>query len=245
MEGGRNLYNHKELTCRQDKTGVLIMKKTFLFLTAFLLLAMSTKAQDNNFEDYFYPFGFRTFLSLDSGGKTTTMSQFSFTSQYYDNYLIEEVYVGMGIMSAKNTYRYRVEGNTVVSDVQLRQNAITGSTKYQDKIVLFAFPTKDKPYTWSETDGGDKYQCTSEYVYINASIFHKSLFMKAVKMTRDNSYVYKNKKHRVIETSYWVSNYGRIITYVDWDGTKNATKQDILDYVQEISEEEYNSHTNK
>ncbi|MBQ6742882.1 MAG: hypothetical protein IJR04_09915 [Bacteroidales bacterium] len=220
------------------------MKQTFLFLTA-LLLAMSTKAQDYNFEDYFYPFGFRTFLSIDSGGKTTTMSQFSFTSQYFDNYLIEEVYVGMGMMSAKTTYRYRVEGNTVVSDVQLRQNAITGSTKYQDKIVLFAFPSKDKPYTWSETDSGDKYQCTSEYVYINASIYHKSLFVKAVKMTRDNSYVYKNKKHRVIETSYWVSNYGRIITYVDWDGTKNAIKLDVLDYVQEIPEEEYNSHTNK
>ena len=220
------------------------MKQTFLFLTA-LLLAMSTKAQDYNFEDYFYPFGFRTFLSSDSGGKTTSMSQFSFTSQYFDNYLVEEVYVGMGMMSSKNTYRYRVEGNTVVSDVQLRQNAITGSTKFQDKIVLFAFPTKDKPYTWSETDRGDKYQCTSDYVYINASINHSMLFLKAIKITRDNSYIVRNKKHRIIETSYWVSNYGRIITYVDWDGTKNATKQDILDYVQEISVEEYNSHTNK
>ena len=209
-------------------------------MTAFLLLAMSTKAQDYNFDNYFYPFGFRTFLSLDSEGKTTSMSQFSFTSQYYDNYLIEEVYVGMGMMSAKNTYRYRVEGNSVVSDVQLRQNMMTGSTQYQDKLVLFAFPTKDKPYTWSETDRGDKYQCTSEYVHINASINHKSLFMKAIKITRDNSYIVGKEKHRILETSYWVRNYGRIITYVDWDGMKNASGLDILDYVQEISEEEYN-----
>lgn len=217
------------------------MKKIIL-LTVSLFLAMSTKAQDFNFEDYFYPFGFRTYLLLDSGGKTTSMSQFRFTSQYYDNYLIEEIYVGMGMMSAKNTYRYRVEGNTVISDVQLRQNAITGSTKYQDKIVLFAFPTKDKPYTWSETDSGNKYQCSSEYVYINASIAHNSLFVKAIKITRENSYTFENKRHRIIETSYWVRNYGRIITYIDWDGTKNTSSMDILDYIQEISEEEYNKN---
>lgn len=210
-------------------------------MTTFLLLAMSSNAQDYNFEDYFYPFGFRTFLSIDCGGKTTTMRQFSFSSQYYDNYLVEEVYVGMGMMSAKSTYRYRVEGNTVISDVQLRQNAITGSTKYQDRIVLFAFPNNDKPYTWSETDSGDEYQCAAEYVFVNASINQKTLSMKAIKMTRDNNYVIGNKKHRVIETSYWVSNYGRIITFVDWDGTKNiSSKLDVLDYVQEISVEEYN-----
>ena len=222
------------------------MKKLFIFLTAFLLLSMSTKAQDYNFEDYVYPFGFRTFLSLDSDGKAISMSQFSFSSQYYDNFLIEEVYVGRGMMSAKNTYRYRIEGNTVISDVQLRQNAMTGSTKYQDKIVLFAFPNKDKPYTWSETDRGDKYQCTSEYVYINASINYTSLFMKAVRITRVNSYVVGKEKHRIIETSYWVSDYGRIITFVDWDGIKQASsKLDVLDCVQEISEEEYNTHVKK
>lgn len=215
-------------------------------MTAFILLAMSTKAQDYNFEDYFYPLGFRTFLSLDSGGKTTSMSQFSFTSQYYDNYLVEEVYVGMGMMSAKNNYRYRVEGNTVISDVQLRQNRLTGSTRYQDRLILFAFPEKDNSFKWTETDRGDQYHCSSEYVYINASIEHKMLFMKAIKITRNNSYVIGNEKHKFIETSYWVSDYGRIITFVDWDGTKRtSSKLDFLDYVQEISIEEYESHIKK
>jgi hypothetical protein len=149
-------------------------------------------------------------------------------------------------MSAKTIYRYHTEDNAVISDVQLRQDRLTGSTRYQDRLILFAFPEKDKPFKWSETDRGDKYQCTSEYVYINASIFHKSLFMKAIKITRDNSYIFENKKHRIIETSYWVSNYGRIITFLDWDGTKNASsKLDALDYVQEISEEEYNTQINK
>lgn len=65
--------------------------------------------------------------------------------------------------------------------------------------------------------------------------------MKAIKITRDKSYIIGNGKYRIIETSYWVNNYGRIITYVDWDGTKEvSSKLDILDYVQEISEEEYN-----
>ena len=65
--------------------------------------------------------------------------------------------------------------------------------------------------------------------------------MKAIIITRDNSYIVGNEKYRIIETSYWVSDYGRIITYVDWDGTKKASsKLDVLDYVQEISEEEYN-----
>lgn len=65
--------------------------------------------------------------------------------------------------------------------------------------------------------------------------------MKAIRITRDNSYIIGNEEHRIIETSYWVSDYGRIITYVDWDGTKKASsKLDVLDYVQEISEEKYN-----
>jgi hypothetical protein len=99
---------------------------------------------------------------------------------------------------------------------------------------------------WTETDRGDKYQCSSEYVYINASINHNSLFLKSIKITRENSYKVGNKMHRIIETSYWVSNCGRIITYVDLDGTKRASsKLDVLDYVQEISEEEYNTHINK
>ena len=202
---------------------------------------MSVQAQKYNFEDYLYPFGFRTYASPDSNGKLLSVTQYSFESHAFDNYLVAETYIGYGVMSAKNTYRYHIEGNAVISDVQLRQNGLTGSTQYQDGLILFAFPEKDKSFKWTETDRGDKYQCTSEYVYINASINHESLFLKSIKITRDNSYIVENKKHRYIETSYWVSNYGRIITYVDWDGTKKASsKLDVLDYIQEISEEEYN-----
>jgi len=217
------------------------MKKSFLLLAAIMLLAMSTNAQEYNFKDYVYPFGCRTFASPDSQGNLSSVTQYSFESQAYDNCLVEEVYVGYGMMSSKTTYRYYTEGNTVVSDVQLRQNRLTGSTRYQDKLILFAFPEKDKPFKWSETDRGDKYQCTSEYVYINASINQRTLFIKAIKITRNNSYAVGKEKHSIIETSYWVSDYGRIITYVDWDGTKRASsKLDVLDFIQEISEEEYN-----
>ena len=217
------------------------MKKSFFLLGAIMLLVMSVQAQEYNFEDYIYPFGCRTYVSPDSKGNLSSVTQYSFESQAYDNYLVEEVYIGHGIMSAKSTYRYRTVENAVVSDVQLRQNKLTGSTKYQDRLILFAFPVNNKPFKWSETDRGDKFQCTSEYVYINASITHNSLFLKAIKITRDNSYIVKNEKHRYIETSYWVSNYGRLITFVDWDGTKKASsKLDVLDYIQEISEEEYN-----
>ena len=217
------------------------MKKSFLLLGAIMLLVLSAQAQNYNFEDYVYPFGYRTFASPDSKGNVSSVTQYSFESQVYDNCLVEEVYIGHGIMSAKTTYRYHTEENAVISDVQLRQNRLTGSTKYQDRLILFAFPEKDKPFNWTETDRGDKYQCTSEYVYINASIYHKSLFLKSIKIIRENSYIVGNKKHRIKETSYWVSNYGRIITYVDWDGTqKVSSKLDVLDYIQEISEEEYN-----
>ena len=217
------------------------MKKSFFLLGAIMLLVMSTQAQKYNFGDYIYPFGFRTYTTPDSNGKLLSVTQYSFESQTYDNYLVEEVYVGIGMMSGKSTYRYRTVENAVISDVQLRQNRLTGSTKYQDKLILFAFPEKDKPFKWTETDRGDKYQCTSEYVYINASINHNSLFLKSIKITRENSYKVGNKMHRIIETSYWVSNCGRLITFVDWDGTKRASSAlDVLDYIQEISEEEYN-----
>ncbi len=222
------------------------MKKTLFLLTAILLFQMSTKAQDYNFEDYVYPYGFRTYVSPDADGNLSSVTQYGFESQAYDNYLVEEVYIGYGMMSAKATYRYQIEGNAVISDIQLRQNRMTGSTRYQDRLILFAFPEKDKPFKWTETDRGDKYQCTSEYVYINASINYTSLFVKAIKITRDNSYIVGNEKHRIIETSYWVSGYGRIITFVDWDGTKRtSSKLDVLDYVQKISKEEYDSHINK
>ena len=222
------------------------MKKTCLLLGAIMLLVMSTKAQRCNFDDYIYPFGFRTYVSPDNNGKLLSVTQYSFESLTFDNYLVEEVYIGHGMMSAKSTYRYHTEENAVISDVQLRQNRLTGSTRYQDRLVLFAFPEKDNSFKWTETDRGDKYQCTSEYVYINASIDHNSLFLKAIKITRDNSYIVENEKHRYIETSYWVSNYGRLITFVDWDGTKKVSSQlDVLDYIQEISEEEYNTQIKK
>lgn len=124
------------------------MKKSFLLLGAMMLLVMSTKAQKYNFEDYIYPFGCRTYASPDSKGNLSSVTQYSFESQAFDNYLIEEVYIGLGMMSAKTTYRYRTEENAVISDVQLRQNRLTGSTRYQDKLILFAFPEKDKPFKW-------------------------------------------------------------------------------------------------
>ena len=213
------------------------MKNLFLLLGAIMLIVMPTQAQNYNFEDYVYPFGCRTYASPDSKGNLLSVTQYSFESHF----LIMETYIGYGVLSAKATYRYYIEDNAVISDVQLRQDMITGSKHYQDRLILFAFPEKDKPFKWTETDRGDKYQCTSEYVYINASINHNSLFLKSIKITRDNSYIVENEKHRVIETSYWVSNYGRLITFVDWDGTKKASsKLDVLDYIQEISEEEYN-----
>ena len=222
------------------------MKKSFFLLWAIMLLVMSVQAQKYNFEDYIYPFGCRTYDSPDSKGNLLSVTQYSFESQAFDNYLVEEVYIGLGIMSAKSTYRYHTEENAVISDVQLRQNRLTGSTKYQDRLILFAFPVNNKPFKWSETDRGDKYQCTSEYVYINASIYHNSLFLKSIKITRDNSYVVGKKMHRIKETSYWVSDYGRIITYLDWDGTKRvSSKLDVLDYIQEISEVEYNKQIKK
>lgn len=222
------------------------MKKSFLLLGAIMLFVMSTKAQKYNFEDYIYPFGCRTYVSPDSKGNLLSVTQYSFESQAYGNYLVEEVYTGHGMMSNKTTYRYRIEGNTVISDVQLRQNGLTGTTRYQDRLNLFAFPVNNKPFKWSETDRGDKYQCTSEHVYINASVDHNSLFLKSIKITRDNSYIVGKKMHRVIETSYWVSDYGRIITYLDWDGTKKvSSKLDVLDYIQEISEVEYNKQIKK
>lgn len=206
---------------------------------------MSAQAQRYNFEDYVYPFGFRTYVLPDSKN-LSSVTQYSFESHAYDNYLVEEVFTGHGITTAKTTYRYHTEKNVVISDVQLRQNRLTGSTKYQDRLILFAFPEKDKPFKWTETDRGSKYQCTSEYVYINASIYRQSLFLKSIKITRDMSYIVEKKKHRIIETSYWVSNYGRIITFLDWDGTKKASsKLDVLDYIQEISEEEYNKQIKK
>lgn len=215
----------------------------FTFMLSFMMVGW---AANYDFDEYIYPFGFRTYASPDSKGNLSSVTQYSFESQAYDNYLVEEVYIGMGIMSAKTIYRYHTEDNKVISDVQLRQNRLTGTTHYQDKLTLFAFPKDDKPFKWMEIDRGDKYLCTSEYVYINVSLYHNSSFIKAIKITRDNSYVVGKEKHRVIEKSYWASGYGRLITLINWDGAERiSSKLDVLDYYQEMSTEEYKMYLKK
>ena len=204
------------------------MKKLFWVCMLMCVFGLTiTNALEYNFDDYVYPFGYRTFISQNSEGKTTSISQFSFASEYFDNYLIEEVYIGMGMMSAKTAYRYHIEDNTVISDVQLRQNAMTGSTKYQDKIVLFAFPNNDKPYTWSETDTGDKISGKSEYVYILLRNERK----KAIKITKITTYTTDNVTHKYEEKSFWMEGFGRIITYGSWDGSDEiiVSKIDLFD----------------
>lgn len=188
------------------------MKKIMLLAVA-LVFAYVCKAQEYHFGDYVYPFGCRMYFSQDSDGKTTSISQFSFTSQYFDNYLVEEVYVGLGMMSAKTIYRYHTEGNAIISDVQIRQNALTGTTQYQDKITLFAFPNNDKPYTWSETDRGDKISGKSEYVYVK----FRNERTKAIKITEMITFT-TDKVHKHQRKSYWVEGFGRIVTYESIDG---------------------------
>ena len=192
------------------------MKKLLSILILMMSLSATCKAEEYNFDDYIYPFGSRTFKTLDANGKAISMSEYSFVSEQYDNYLVEEVYIGMGMQSATNYYRYRVVNNTVISDLQIKQNRLTGSTKYQDKRTLFAFPGKDKPYTWSETEQGEKIDGKSEYVYI--------MFMgsktKAIKITENISFVINNVKHKHQRKSYWIEGYGRVVTYYTMDDGK-------------------------
>lgn len=194
-----------------------------LIVLLFVVIVLPTNAQEYNFGDYMYPFGCRTFLSLDSEGKTTAISQFSFTSQYFDNYLVEETYIGIGMLSARNIYQYNIEGNAVISNVQLRQNALIGSTQYQDKITLFAFPAKDKPYVWSETDRGDNISCKSEYVFV----MFRNERTKAIKITKTATYTINKVTHKHKETSYWVEGFGRIVTYDSIDGGKKRISSRI------------------
>lgn len=185
------------------------MKKLLSILLVMMSFSATCNAEEYNFVDYIYPFGNRTFSTLDANGKTISMSQYSFVSEQYDNYLVEEVYIGVGMQSATNYYRYRIVDNAVVSDLQIMRNRLTGSTQYQDKRTLFAFPYQDKPYTWSEKEKDQKIEGKSEYVYV--------MFMgsktKAVKITENITYVVNNAKHKHQRKSYWIEGYGRVVTY--------------------------------
>ena len=185
------------------------MKKLLSILIVMMSLSAICNAEEYNFEDYIYPFGSRTFSTLDANGKTTSLSQYSFVSEYYDNYLVEEVYIGMGMQSATNYYRYRVENNAVISDLQIKRNRLTGSTKYQDKRTLFAFPRKDKTYTWSETEQDQKIEGKSEYV----NILFQGVKTEAIKITENITFIVDNVKHKHQRKSYWIEGYGRVVTY--------------------------------
>ncbi len=212
-------YKHKSQlkpTGRWDITAAKFMKKLLSILIVMMSLSAICNAEEYNFEDYIYPFGSRTFSTLDANGKTISVSQYSFVSEYYDNYLVEEVYIGMGMQSATNYYRYRIVDNTVISDLQIKRNRLSGSTKYQDKRTLFAFPNKDKPYTWSETEQGEKIEGKSEYVYV----LFQGVKTKAIKITENISFIVNNVKHKHLRKSYWIEGYGRVVTYYRIDGGK-------------------------
>ena len=211
------------------------MKKLFSVIVTIMLFVITCVASEYDFESYIYPFGFRNFYSYDSSGKATSMSQFSFESQSYDNFIVEEVYIGMGVKSATNLYRYHIEDNAVVSDVQVRDNALTGATQYQDKIIIFAFPSEDKPYTWTETRQGEKVCCKSEYVYVG----FRNNRTKAIKITENISYVSDKVKHQHQRVSYWIKNYGRVITYYKMDNGERfvSSKMSEDKYVNTFSED--------
>ena len=200
------------------------MKKLLLILIGLMSLLATCKGGEYNFEDYIYPFGSRTFKTLDANGKAISMSEYSFVSEQYDNYLVEEVYIGMGMQSATNYYRYRVVNNTVISDLQIMRNRLTGSTKYQDKRTLFAFPYKDKPYTWSETEKDQKIDGKSEYVFV----MFLGAKVKAVKITENITYIVNNVKHKHRRKGYWIEGYGRVVTYY--------TMEDGKERIQSIAE---------
>ena len=220
-------YKHKSYlkpTGRWDITATKFMKKLLSILIVMMSLSAICNAEEYNFEDYIYPFGNRTFNTLDANGKTISMSEYSFQSEYYDNYIVEEVYIGMGMQSATNYYRYRIVDNAVVSNLQIMRNKLTGSTKYQDKRTLFAFPYKDKPYTWSETDRDQKIEGKSEYVFV---MFFGAK-VKAVKITENITYIVNNVKHKHRRKSYWIEGYGRVVTYY--------TMEDGKERIQSIAE---------
>lgn len=211
------------------------MKKLLSVIVTIILFAITCVASEYDFDNYIYPFGFRNFYSYDSSGKATSMSQFSFNSQSYDNFIVEEVYIGMGMKSATNLYRYRIEGNAVVSDLQVRNNALTGATQYQDKITIFAFPSEDKPYTWNETQQGEKVSGKSEYVYVG----FRNNRTRAIKITENISYVSDKVRHQHQRISYWIKNYGRVITYYKMDNGARfvSSKMSEDKYVDTFSED--------
>jgi len=202
-------------------------------------LLATCNAEEYNFEDYIYPFGSRTFKTLDANGKTISVSEYSFVSEQYDNYLVEEVYIGMGMQSATNYYRYHVENNALISDLQVVRNRLTGSTQFQDKRTLFAFPNNDKPYTWSETEKDQKIEGKSEYVYV---MFLGSK-TEAVKITENITFVANKVKHKHQRKSYWIEGYGRVVTYYRMEDGKEriqsiAEMPIVFDGVTELPSQE-------
>lgn len=220
-------YKHESQlkpTGRWDITATQFMKKLLSVLIVMMSLSATCNADEYNFEDYIYPFGCRTFNTLDANGKTISVSQYSFVSEQYDNYLVEEIYIGIGMQSATNYYRYHTENNALISDLQVKRNRLTGSTQYQDKRTLFAFPYKDKPYTWSETEQNQKIEGKSEFVYV----MFQGVKTEAVKITENITFVVDKIKHKHQRKSYWIEGYGRVITYY--------TMEDGKERIQSIAE---------
>lgn len=183
------------------------MKKIFFFVVI-LMFEMMTYAQKYRFDFYMYPPGGQSFVEY-AGGTEMGVSMFKFEHTTFDSYLIQETYIGLVNMSSRVTYRYHFEDNAVISDVQIRQNQLTGSTRTQDRITLFAFPDENKPYLWTETDRGDNVSGKSEYVYV---MFCKKR-TKAIKITKTTTFTIDKVKHKNIEKSYWVMGRGPVISY--------------------------------
>lgn len=189
------------------------MKKLLLFI---LLLPSFASAQNYSISDYFYPYQIFQYTIKMAGNQSYFVRK-----EYKITNSINVQFLEVNTELYQNAYNHTSTGqvayvlskdetkNAIISDRQVYYGKLTGLQDMTDHLILFILPAKGNVEKWFETNRGEKYSCTAEYVDISFNGFYAGQKATAVKITK----ITKVNKEEIKSWSYWLPNYSKIATF--------------------------------
>lgn len=222
--------------------------KRYILVTLLSILSLTANSQD--IVDYFY----RIYYN-NASGIIFRNARFgvSFTQGKMQEY--EEVALDNSKGTLTSTYQVRDNdysdwrtmsstkhilsySNDAVYSLSRTTRSGFGSSVCKDKITLLILPKPDgQPRKWKETDNGSKYNCSSEWAYVNGGNY----WGRVIKIQKTH------QEWGITETSYWAPYYGKIwVTQTSKEHETQTVKHRYqFSYFQEVTEKEYIEETAK
>lgn len=220
------------------------MKKHYLWL---LLVACSISAQ-GQVQNYFFKEGhfYRYIFMPESDypqNREVTFGYYGYTPVMQEK---TDMWIDGYNCSSTTTYAYDIMQTIVESTGQI-YSSIIGKSKRNDHLTILALPSS-RPH-WVEYNKGEKYDCTSNWVYISYQTNKgESVVAKAIRISKTTMITIEGKSINSTEFSYWTEADARIVTYGYWDTPKEISVIELASFIstypriKEVSEKEYKAY---